>query len=370
MRRANRDRLETVLVLDPLLSLAPALDPVLDPLTIRATRALVTLAGTPPGRHAHARSRERVLEDVLSRRREAVAKLAPAVRRRDAQAIAEFDGAVAAALADQRGEAEARLASSGFERAAHAVDRLVYANRDEWLDDPAFDRALRVRTLDRLDRLNEGLGTYDAFFAAIGPAIERAHAAGVRQPTVVDLASGHAMFAVAMALRFGAREGRVRVVATDLAPEYLELGRARARALAIPDDALSFMPHDALDLSDLPEKIGHPIDVVTCTQSLHHFPSGMVARLFAEAAVTARHGAVLVDGERNPVVLLAIGGLAAAIGRGSVPFVHDSFVSIRRMFTEQELALVGALAPQPHPIERGWLAPGHVFVRSVPAGPA
>jgi SAM-dependent methyltransferase len=353
-------------LLDPMLPLAPALDPVLDPLAIRATRALVSWVGTPPGRHAHARARERVLEDVRARYGEAVAALGPGVLARDADATARFDAAVEAALAEQRGEAEARLARSGFERAAHALDRLVHEDRAEWLDDPAFDRALRVRTLDRLDRLNEGLGTYDAFFAAIAPAIARARARGVPQPTVVDLASGHAMFAVALALRFGAREGRVRVVATDLVPEYLELGRARARALAIPDDALSFLPHDALDLRDLPQKVGHPIDVVTCTQSLHHFPPGMVARLFAEAASAARHGAVLVDGERNPLALVAVTGLAAAIGRGSLPFVHDSFVSIRRMFTEQELALVAALAPQPHPIERGFLSPGHVFVRSAP----
>lgn len=357
-------------LLDPMLSLAPVLDPVLDPLTVRAARALKEWLGDPPGRHAHAKARERVLEDVLARRGDEIRALGPAVRRRDASAIARFDAAIASALSELRGEAEERLAATPFERRMHSLDRVIYANTPEWLDDASFDQRLRVRTLDRLDRLNEALGTYDAFFTAIAPAIERAHAAGVARPTIVDLASGHAMFAVALALRFGAREGRVRVVATDLAPEYLEIGRARAKSLALDESALSFMTHDALDLRDLPEKVGASIDVVTCTQTLHHFPPGMVARLFAEASASAKYGAVLVDGERNPIALASVGGLAVALGRGSVPFLHDSVVSVRRMFTEQELALVAMLAPHgenepERRIERGWLAPGHVFVRSV-----
>ncbi|MBI2395884.1 MAG: methyltransferase domain-containing protein [Deltaproteobacteria bacterium] len=352
-----------------MLPLAPAIDPVLDPLVIRATHALKRLVAGPPFRIEHARQRERALADVLSRREAEIVALGPAVRRRDREAIARFDAAIAAALDDLRGDAEARAAATGAERLAHAVDRLVHANTHEWLDDPGFDERLRVRTLERLDRMNEALGSYDAFFAAIEPVIARARAAGVARPTIVDLASGHAMFAVAMALRFGAREGLVRVVATDLAPEYLGIGRARARELAIPEHALSFVPHDALDLRDLPAKVGSPIDVVTCTQTLHHFPPGMVARLFAEASSAARHGAVLVDGERNPFTLVTVAALSAALGRGSLPFLHDAFVSIRRMFTEQELALVGQLAPRadgepPRPIERGWLEPGHVFVRS------
>lgn len=344
-------------LLDPLLPLAPALDPVLDPLAIRATRAIQKVLRGPPLRAEHARSRDRALETVL-------AKYEPLVR--GITDVATYDGLIARAAEELRGDAEARVAQSRFERFAHAVDRVVHHDTPEWLDDPSFDERLRVRTLDRLDRMNEAIGAYDAFFAAIEPAIERARSAGVARPTIVDLASGHAMFAVALALRFGAREGRVRVIATDLVPEYLELGRARARKLAMNDDMIAFMPQDALDLRDLPAKIGGPIDVVTCTQTLHHFPPGMVARLFAAASAAARYGAVLVDGERNPFALAMIAGVSVALGRGSVPFLHDAFVSMRRMYTEQELALFARLAPGPErAIERGWYPPGHVYVRSV-----
>lgn len=333
-------------MLDPLLFLAPILDPILDPLTVRATRAIQSLLRGPPLRAEHARSRERTLARVLEKYRSQ-----PFSEQMIENAIAELR--------------EEGAAETSFERAAHALDRVVHRNQSEWLDDPSFDERLRLRTLERLDRMNEAIGAYEAFFTAIEPAIARAHAAGVARPAVVDLASGHAMFAVALALRFGAREGRVRVIATDLAPEYLEIGRKKALALAMRDDVIDFRTQDALDLSNLGSE--ERVDVVTCTQTLHHFPEAMVSRLFAAAARVARHGAVLVDGERNPFAVLLITGIAAAIGRGSVPFLHDSFVSMRRMYTEQELALLAELSPSlptDVKIERGWLSPGHIFIRS------
>jgi 2-polyprenyl-3-methyl-5-hydroxy-6-metoxy-1,4-benzoquinol methylase len=273
---------------------------------------------------------------------------------------------VKSGLAELRGEAESRAATTGLQRAAHSVDRVLYADREEWLDDPSFDRRLRMRTIERLDRLNEAIGSYEAFFEVIEPLVERARRAGVERPTIVDLASGHAMFPVALALRFGAREGRVRVVATDLLDEYLDVGRAQAKKLALD---VELFAQDALDLRDLEAKTG-PVDVITCTQTLHHFPPGMIGRLFAGALDVARHGVALVDGERNPFALALIATVSAALGRGSLPFLHDSIVSMRRMFTEQELAFCAAVAPLANDrgelsVERGWLPPGHVWVRGI-----
>lgn len=357
-------------MLDPLLPLAPVLDPVLDPLTIRATRAIKRVLVGPPFRDAQNESRERALADVVARFLPRFRAIEAAVRDEDPRAIAAYDALVKSGLEELRGEAESRASTTRLQRAAHAVDRVLHADREEWLDDPGFDRRLRMRTIERLDRLNEAIGSYEAFFQVIEPLVERARAAGVERPTIVDLASGHAMFPVALALRFGAREGRVRVVATDLLGEYLEVGRAQARKLALDVD---FFEQDALDLSDLTEKIGAPVDIVTCTQTLHHFPPGMIGRVFAGALGVARHGVALVDGERNPFALALIATVSAALGRGSLPFLHDSIVSMRRMLTEQELAFCAAVAPLgrggneagERSVERGWLPPGHVWVRGI-----
>jgi hypothetical protein len=51
---------------DPLLPLAPVLDPIFDPLTIRATRAIQKVLKGPPLRAEHARSRERALAAVVA----------------------------------------------------------------------------------------------------------------------------------------------------------------------------------------------------------------------------------------------------------------------------------------------------------------
>jgi SAM-dependent methyltransferase len=352
-------------LLDPLLGLAPALDPILDPLTVRATRALMRVWSGPPMRGAYGALRERALEAVRARFEPAARALAADVIARDGGAIAGFDALVAQALHDLRTTAADEAARSPAQRALQRLDRALYANRHEWLDDPAFDEQLRVRTLDRLDRMNEAIGSYDAFFAVIEPAVEAARAAGVARPVVVDLASGHGVFAVELALRLGAREGSARVLATDLRTAYLEIGRARADALAIPAANMGFFAQDALDLRDLSAKVGGEVDVIVCTQSIHHFPPGFVARMLSEASRVARFGVVLVDGERNPFSLAGVALIASMVARGGVPFLHDALVSIRRMFTEQELALIAHLAPEVagHRLERGWAAPGHAWLR-------
>jgi SAM-dependent methyltransferase len=356
-------------LLDPLLDLAAAFDPLLDPPAVRAARSLVARLGAMPLRATQAEARERALDAVAARFLPAARALAADVVARDGGAITGFDALVARAVADLRTVAEAEAAHTLGQKFAHLLDRALYADRAEWLDDPAFDERLRVRTLERLDRLNEAIGSYDAFFAVIEPAVAAARAAGVERPVVVDLASGHGVFAVELALRLGAREGKARVLGTDLREAYLDLGRARADALALPRDAMGFFVQDALDLRDLERKVGAKVDVVVCTQTLHHFPPGFVARMLAEATRAARFGAVLVDGERNAFALGGIAVLAALLARGGLPFMHDSFVSMRRMFTEQELALVARLAPitdeaPGFTLERGWVRPGHVWVRA------
>src|SRR5438132_1078298 len=165
-------------LLDPLLPLAPVLDPVLDPLTIRFGRTLRGVIHGPPRRAEHAATRERALKDVVARWRPRVAEVLDGVRAREPMAIVRHDSLVAEALGELRGEAEARAASAPSERIAHAIDRMLYVNRPEWLDDPTFDATLRVRTLDRLDRMNETLGNYEAFLDVLSPPVDRARAAG------------------------------------------------------------------------------------------------------------------------------------------------------------------------------------------------
>jgi ubiquinone/menaquinone biosynthesis C-methylase UbiE len=149
---------------------------------------------------------------------------------------------------------------------------------------------------------------------------------------------------------------RVEVTASDIRDEYLELGRRRMRGRA---ERVRFALQDATDLRNLGD-----VDILLCTQSLHHFPPGMVARMVGEAARAARAGAVFVDGERSIESLLLAVPVLFAYGR-TWPVVHDAVVSLRRMLSAEEMRLVAALAPgvPAHVrVEVERLPPGYVTV--------
>ncbi|GAC1539134.1 MAG: hypothetical protein NVS3B10_29970 [Polyangiales bacterium] len=65
--------------LDPLLPLAPVLDPVLDPLVVRLGHAAIGVLRGPPLRARHAAIRERALE-TMAERRSTVAAPLPSMR--------------------------------------------------------------------------------------------------------------------------------------------------------------------------------------------------------------------------------------------------------------------------------------------------
>lgn len=277
-------------------------------------------------------------------------ELEEAVTRHEARAIEAYDRLVSEAVSKMRAQQPAEhpwLAR---------MSRALYADRPELLDDPSFPEPARVHVLSRLDKLNELLGIYDTFVELTLPAIERARASGASPVTLHDLAAGHAGFGLVLKERLGER---VRVVASDIKDEYLELGRAEAKRRGLD---LGFVVQDALSLGNLTES---GVDVFTCTQTLHHFPPGMVARMIGEAARAARTGLVFIDAERSLSAIALLAPFALLYGR-SYAFVHDTVTSLRRMYYEEELALLASLAPglpKGARVETGFAYPGHAYLR-------
>jgi ubiquinone/menaquinone biosynthesis C-methylase UbiE len=294
--------------------------------------------------------RRRAQECALARVIEEATKLAPDVVDRDPLAVAAFDRLAASAIEEMRNEEPAEHPVLG------ALERALYADHPEILDDPNCPEAARTHVLDRLDRLNEVLGSYDSFVALTMPLVDRARARGTSPEVVHDMASGHGGFALALKERLG---DAAHVVASDIRGEYLELGlsRARARGLAVDfelRDMLSFHP-----------EVASAVDVFTCTQSVHHFAPGMIARMLGEAARAARTGVLLVDGQRSWASMAVMAPFAMIYGR-TYAFVHDTVASVRRMYHEEELALLAAIVPgmpRAARIETGTTSPAHHFVR-------
>lgn len=328
---------------------APALLAAFDATIDRVMRVARALPVVDPVHRGLAAHRRAMVEGMRERWRSVVRAIEPEVLAGDAAATARYDALVADAIDELR-----RARPAGRREAAlAALDRAHYRDAPELLDDPSFPVDARQHVLATLDRLNENMGAYDRWVDLLEPVLApRTDGSPVH---VHDLASGHGGFALALKERL---TGRVRVTASDISDDYLELGRVAAARRGLDVD---FVPQDATRL----ETLGGPeVDVFVCTQSLHHFGPGMVARMLGEAARKARRAVVFVDGERGLVAALAVGAVMAAAGR-AWPVLHDTVVSLRRMYVVEELLLLAHLAPglpSGARVTAGRLPPGYAHV--------
>jgi 2-polyprenyl-3-methyl-5-hydroxy-6-metoxy-1,4-benzoquinol methylase len=320
--------------------------------SVAATARAAGMLGPPPLAALLAGQRRAALDRALTRHRPAAADLDPALEAGDPDARDRLAAIAERALADLRAELAGGL--QGMARAAAAFDaRFHDGDLAEYLDDPALDERLRQRIMASLDSLNEVIAGYRTFLDAILPLV------GSGPARVLDLAAGHGGFALSAAREARARGLEIGFTATDIRREYLEMGAAVARREGL---AVEFAFQDALDLSNLERG---EYDVVMCTQSLHHFPPGLVAVMFQEAARVAGRGVVFVDGCRSlltGVFLAVVGALRYRDGG----FVHDSWVSARRFFVPEELELLARIGPFGDRVEARWVRPGHCLLRRSP----
>jgi SAM-dependent methyltransferase len=279
-------------------------------------------------------ARRAEVQRLVARYRPEVDDLAPLVVERDLEAIRAYDDLTAEAIAALRSSRP-----EGLRGVVSAIDRRSMLQRPEYCDDPGCPEDQRRHILASIDWLNEHLGSYDLWAGWMTPDLRPVDG---RPTRVLDLAAGHAGFALALKERLG---DTLDVTASDLFDEYLALGREQARRRGL---RLSFLQQDATDLRPLQ---GEPYDVLVCTQSLHHFPPGMVARMLGEAARIARRAVWFIDAERSLLAAALLGSVVGLHARAWT-VLHDTVVSLRKMYTEEEFSLLGALAPALPPAAR------------------
>jgi SAM-dependent methyltransferase len=292
--------------------------------------------------------------DLVRARHEAAGReLAARMDRGDREASEQYGALAERALADMRNEVKRRARTFGAPETLAALLHERWADTDEpeHIDDPTMDREARVRVLNHLDAFNTALGSYRAFFRAMEPLLERD-----RPTRILDLAAGHGGFALE-AMRIAAASGlEIEMTASDLMDEYLEIGRAIASREGLD---VKFAVQDALDLRAI--EVGR-YDLIVCTQSLHHFPASMLARMFREAARVAGRGVVFIDGCRSVLQGLLVPALGMVRYRDRV-FAHDAWISFRRFYSPEELGLIARLGPEAPGVEARWMRPGHCLVR-------
>ena len=292
-------------------------------------------------------------DEVIAEHRVAATELA--------QRIVDGDGAARGELADlaDRGfselreisRARAREMGGATELAARFDSFFEGGDAVEHIDDPDFPEKHRVAVMASLDHMNEVLECYDCFLDSLGPFLR-----SDGPTTVLDLAAGHGGFCLAVARMARERGIDIRFTASDIKREYLDMGDAQARAEGLP---IEFVLQDALDLSNLE---AGAYDIVTCTQSLHHFSPGMIAVMFEAATHAAGRGIMFLDGCRSAVAGVALAGYGL-LRRLHLPSAHDSWVSSRRFFMPEELGFLARLGPWGDGVEATWVPPGHCMVR-------
>jgi SAM-dependent methyltransferase len=190
----------------------------------------------------------------------------------------------------------------------------------EILDDPSVDPVVRARSMGDVARSNRWLGGLRAALIEIRAAVGN----GSAPLTLLDVGTGFGDIpsrAASDARRAGVP---LTTIVVDEAWSLLDAARARvehavcANALALP----------------FPE---HSVDVVSCSQVLHHFDDAGARRLIRELNRVARRAVIVSDLRRSWIA-------AAGFWLVSFPLIfssvtrHDGVVSVLRGFTTSELS--------------------------------
>jgi SAM-dependent methyltransferase len=193
----------------------------------------------------------------------------------------------------------------------------------EYLDDPACDPGVRARSIRDVARTNRLFGGTRAAIAALEDALP-----GLRdragRATLLDVGTGLGDIPAGMREAATRRNVPLTTIGLDAVPSLAASSRGRVDH-AVCGDAL------ALPVAD------RSVDVVLCSQLLHHFEHGEGIRLLRELDRVARVRVIVSDLRRSAVA-------AAGLWLVSFPMRfhrvsrHDGFVSVMRGFTSGELA--------------------------------
>jgi SAM-dependent methyltransferase len=188
----------------------------------------------------------------------------------------------------------------------------------EILDDAGVDPQTRIRSIGDVTRSNVLFGGRRAALAAVDDLL-----APGASLSLLDVGTGLGDIPTAIAARGRARGAKVRTIGLD---EALDLLRPASTKL----DGTVCGAAESLPFRD------RSIDVVTCSQLLHHFGDWDLETLIRELDRVARRRVVIADLRRSRIA--AAGFWLASFPLGFHPVTrHDGVVSVFRGFLAGEL---------------------------------
>lgn len=193
----------------------------------------------------------------------------------------------------------------------------------EILDQPDVDAGVRVRSLHDVALANRLFGGTRAVLAEVTRALDGCAPPRGATLTLLDVGSGVGDIPERAARLAARRDVRLACIALD-ADHALALACRARGSVPVCGDAR------ALPFAD------GSVDLVTCSQVLHHFPDDELPLVLREMDRVARVRAIVADLRRS---WLAVAGIwAASFPLGFHPVSrHDGMVSVLRGFTAGEL---------------------------------
>ena len=189
----------------------------------------------------------------------------------------------------------------------------------EHLDDPGTDDALRARSLRDVRRANTLLGGANAVLAELRRLLPSLG----REASLLDVGTGLADSPV-----------RARALAARHGVRLVTFGLDQAESLA--RTCVPLLDGSACgDARHLPFATAS-VDVVICSQVLHHFEDHELALVLRELHRVARHAVIVSDLRRSWVAAGGFWILAWLLGFHAVSR-HDGAVSVLRGFTRRDL---------------------------------
>ena len=207
----------------------------------------------------------------------------------------------------------------------------------EILDDPDVDPELVTRSLADVARSNSLFGGLSSAIDELKSALKEVP----RQATLLDVGTG--LGDIPCRAREVARESGIELTTVGL-DSAIELARANRAALTLSvcGDALR------LPFAD------HSVDIVMCSQVLHHFEGADGLKLLREMNRVARVRVIVSDIRRSWIAAAGL-WLASFPLRFHAVSRHDGVVSVMRGFTPEELVDTVRQAVERRPVvHRRW----------------
>ena len=205
----------------------------------------------------------------------------------------------------------------------------------EILDDPEVDDEVRARSLADVARSNLMFGGSRAVQAELATVLG---VTGAQSVSLLDVGTGTGDILAGARERWRARGLTLTAYGVDICPSLLR-GARESGIVPICADAL------ALPIAS------KSVDIVICSQTLHHFEASDAVAVLRELDRVARERVIVSDIRRS--WLAAAGIWLASYPLGFHPVSrHDGVVSVLRGFTPGELSQLIQRATKQTPVAR------------------